>query len=62
MGCKESYCNKRDLCLLMREIWPDSCYKLPEDLERWKTQTGQNKLWVLKQDVSPSLGVFRFGV
>ena len=57
MGCKGSYCNKCDLCLITRAFRPDSCYKLPEDLGRLQVQMGQagdagHRIWVLKQDVS----------
>ena len=31
MGCKGSYCNKKDLCLLMKMIDPTYCYSLPDD-------------------------------
>ena len=57
MGCKESYCNKRDLCLLMKEIDPNYCFSLPDDrdrlLENMRVAEGQSlkpQLWVLKED------------
>ena len=34
MGCKDSYCNKRGLCEITRQFDPDSCFLLPEDLEK----------------------------
>ena len=52
MGCKESYCNKRGLCKITGQFDPDSCYLLPDDLDRVKTkiEASDNELWVLKRD------------
>ena len=59
MGCKNSYCNKKELCLLMKEIDPSYCFSLPEDrdhlLESMRqrshsSQQKQQQLWVLKED------------
>ena len=56
MGCKDSYCNKRGLCKITRELDPHSCYLLPQDLDRLKSKMEEdnNKLWVLKRDASSS--------
>ena len=56
MGCKDSYCNKRGLCEITRELDPDSCYLLPNDLDRLKTrmESDRDQLWVLKRD-SPTM-------
>jgi hypothetical protein len=56
MGCKASYCNKRDLCYLIKKVDPNYCFSLPDDRDRLiklmesakNSQTQQ--LWVLKQD------------
>ena len=61
MGCNGSYCNKRDLCLIMKEIDPDYCFSLPDDRSRLvenmrRGQVEGEKLqkkqlmWVLKED------------
>jgi len=34
MGCKDSYCNKRGMCEITRKFDPDSCFLLPDDLEK----------------------------
>ncbi len=54
MGCKDSYCNKYSLCEITRTFDPDSCYLLPNDLDRLQTKMTSSKdsLWVLKQDSS----------
>ena len=62
MGCKDSYCNKRDLCLLMKEIDPNYCFSLPDDHDRLLKNMRQSQeeaeglskpkqqFWVLKED------------
>jgi hypothetical protein len=61
MGCKGSYCNKKDLCLLMKMIDPNYCYSLPDDrallVQNMKFQQSQQQekearaqFWVLKED------------
>lgn len=61
MGCKGSYCNKKDLCLLMKLIDPTYCYSLPDDLDllvrdmRFEQSQQQERevpeqFWVLKED------------
>ncbi len=56
MGCKNSYCNKKELCLLMKEIDPSYCFSLPEDRDlllegmRQRHSMQQEQLWVLKED------------
>ena len=56
MGCKNSYCNKKELCLLMKEIDPSYCFSLPEDRNRLlegmrqRHSSQQQQLWVLKED------------
>ncbi|KAL3803339.1 hypothetical protein HJC23_009303 [Cyclotella cryptica] len=58
MGCSHSYCNKRELCYLTREIDPSSCYVLPQDQHRLLEAMGMNdtgsnttqQLWVVKED------------
>jgi len=61
MGCKSSYCNKKDLCLLMKMIDPTYCYSLPDDrallVQNMKFQQSQQQekearaqFWVLKED------------
>lgn len=36
MGCRQSYCNKRGLCNILRGIDPNLCYVLPNDLQQLK--------------------------
>eukprot|EP00977_Amphora_coffeiformis_P028835 scaffold37433_cov199-Amphora_coffeaeformis.AAC.1 len=50
MGCKDSYCEKNQLCYLLREVDPSACYVLPEDKDRLTKQMDGQKLWVLKRD------------
>lgn len=50
MGCKDSYCEKNQLCFLLRDIDPSACYVLPDDMDRLKTEMDGSKLWVLKRD------------
>lgn len=56
MGCKDSYCNKRDLCYLMKKIDPNYCFSLPDDRERlvelmkMKNKTSSRQFWVVKKD------------
>ena len=56
MGCKNSYCNKKELCHLMKKIDPSYCYSLPEDRDRLledmrqRHPLQQQQLWVLKED------------
>eukprot|EP00956_Cyclotella_meneghiniana_P016366 scaffold25831_cov38-Cyclotella_meneghiniana.AAC.2 len=56
MGCKDSYCNKRDLCYLMKKIDPNYCFSLPDDQERLvelmeiKNKTSSRQFWVVKKD------------
>ena len=56
MGCKNSYCNKKELCHLMKKIDPSYCFSLPEDRDhlledmRQRHPLQQQQLWVLKED------------
>ena len=50
MGCKHSYCEKNQLCYLLRNIDPSACYVLPDDADRLESQMDGSKLWVLKRD------------
>lgn len=50
MGCKHSYCQKRELCRILRSINPEHCYILPEDLDRLRSAMDGIHPWVLKKD------------
>eukprot|EP00977_Amphora_coffeiformis_P018305 scaffold6378_cov176-Amphora_coffeaeformis.AAC.16 len=52
MGCAQSFCNKRGLCKLQREVDPSSCYLLPDDKDKVVELMDANttQLWVLKRD------------
>ena len=50
MGCKDSYCEKNELCGILRSTDPSSCFLLPQDMDRLKAEMDGKKLWVLKRD------------
>ena len=50
MGCRQSYCNKREFCKLQRDVDPSTCFVLPDDLEALQSKMDGKKLWVLKRD------------
>eukprot|EP00581_Thalassiosira_minuscula_P030207 CAMPEP_0183763398 /NCGR_PEP_ID=MMETSP0739-20130205/9676_1 /TAXON_ID=385413 /ORGANISM="Thalassiosira miniscula, Strain CCMP1093" /LENGTH=507 /DNA_ID=CAMNT_0026001815 /DNA_START=126 /DNA_END=1649 /DNA_ORIENTATION=+ len=63
MGCAHSYCNKKELCLLIKKIDPTYCFSLPGDRDRLlkamevDSQEGfddggsrTRQFWVVKED------------
>ena len=54
MGCHWSYCDKVQLCHLLRQYNPDLCFVLPEDHDRLTAKMDNETLWVLKRS-SPEL-------
>ena len=47
---RHRYCNKRELCRLLRDIDPTTCYILPDDRELIASRMDGEMIWVLKQD------------
>ena len=60
MGCSQSYCNKRELCWHQHEQDQNSCFLLPDHLDKLSKQmkSDSSKLWVLKRD-APDLHLHR---
>lgn len=50
MGCRDAYCNKRELCRIVRNIDPNACFLLPEDKDRLLQAMDGEKIWVMKRD------------
>lgn len=50
MGCKNAYCNKRELCRIVRGIDPNACFLLPDDRDRLVDMMDGKTLWVMKRD------------
>jgi hypothetical protein len=50
MGCRETFCNRRELCRLLRRVDPSLCFLLPDHGAELEARMDGERIFVVKRD------------